>query len=186
MTLIHDDQIKEIRSEQRSQTGYRIIVFFLTGLWHGANWTFVLWGLYHGFFLLLETYFPFTKKIPRWLGHIYAVLVVCVGFVMFRAETVGQGFLMIGKMFTGFSANAGAASLFMQQMTPWFITMFITAVFACAPVRAVRKRLFGENVTGRAAAVRETALYILAFALLAWCIIRLSGASYNPFIYFRF
>ena len=164
----------------------RIIVFFLTGLWHGANWTFVLWGLYHGFFLLLETYFPFTKKIPRWLGHIYAVLVVCVGFVMFRAETVAQGFLMIGKMFTGFSANAGAASLFMQQMTPWFITMFITAVFACAPVRAVRKRLFGENVTGRAAAVRETALYILAFALLAWCIIRLSGASYNPFIYFRF
>ena len=164
----------------------RMIVFFLTGLWHGANWTFVLWGLYHGFFLLLEEYVPITKKIPKWLGNIYTVLVVCVGFVIFRADTIGQGFAMIGQMFTGFGANASAFSIGMQQLTPWFVAMLIAAIFLCAPIVPVgewiKKKLTGsEKLTAG-----DTALYAVSFLLLCWCIIRLSGSTYNPFIYFRF
>lgn len=78
----------------------KMIVFFSTGLWHGANWTFVLWGLWHGVFLLFEQVCP-VKKLPKVLAHIYALLVVCVGFVMFRADTFGQGMFMIGTMFSG-------------------------------------------------------------------------------------
>lgn len=72
----------------------KMIVFFSTGLWHGANWTFVLWGLWHGVFLLFEQVCP-VKKLPKVLAHIYALLVVCVGFVMFRGDTFGQGMFMM-------------------------------------------------------------------------------------------
>ena len=78
----------------------KLFVFFCTGLWHGADWTFVIWGLYHGLFLLLEGILP-VKKLPRALGHVYTMLVVCAGFVIFRADTLSQGAALIGKMFTG-------------------------------------------------------------------------------------
>lgn len=169
----------------------RIIVFFLTGLWHGANWTFVLWGLYHGFFLLLEEYVPVLKKLPKWIGHIYSVVVVCVGFVLFRADTVTQGFYYIGQMFTGFWMTPMAASLVLQQMTPYFIVMLVVAVIGCAPIYSladkVREYLNGsEQVHSTKWNVIETGLSICSVFLLAWCIIRLSGSTYNPFIYFRF
>lgn len=169
----------------------RLIVFLLTGLWHGANWTFVLWGLYHGLFLLLETYVPFTKKIPRWLAHVYTLVVVCIGFVIFRADTIGQGFAMIGQMFGGFTPSPEATSLFVQQLTPWFIVMLIIAVFACAPVVGVRDKLTARLQRGKDSASRRVTViqavgFAASFLLLAWCIVRLSGATYNPFIYFRF
>ncbi|MBR6408219.1 MAG: MBOAT family protein [Clostridia bacterium] len=169
----------------------RITVFFFTGLWHGANWTFVLWGLYHGFFLLLEEYIPAVKRIPRWLSHVYTLLVVCVGFVLFRADTVGQGFSMIGQMFGGFGFSSQSLSLALQQLTPWFIVMLIAAIIGAAPIRPLADRVRGAiqsdgtALSGKQTAV-QTALYIVSFLLLAWCIIRLSGSTYNPFIYFRF
>jgi alginate O-acetyltransferase complex protein AlgI len=75
----------------------RLIVFFCTGLWHGANWTFVLWGIYHGFFLLLEEFVPVLRKLPKVINHIYTLLAVTVGFVIFRADTITQGFDFIGN-----------------------------------------------------------------------------------------
>ena len=75
----------------------KLFVFFCTGLWHGADWTFVIWGLYHGLFLLLEGILP-VKRLPRALGHVYTMLVVCAGFVIFRADTLSQGAaLKIGR-----------------------------------------------------------------------------------------
>ena len=160
----------------------KMIVFFCTGLWHGASWTFVLWGMYHGFFLLLEEYLPKNKKMPKVLGHIYALVVVCVGFVLFRADTIGGGLQMIAAMFTGFGATAASTSLLWQQLTPWFITMFIAAVFGAAPICAVQKHM--EPVMKKT--WFDKALYVAAFAVLVWCMIRLSSGTYNPFIYFRF
>jgi len=66
-----------------------MIVFLATGLWHGANWTFMIWGIWHGIFLLLEDIVP-IKKIPKAVAHIYTLMVVCVGFVIFRADTLWQ------------------------------------------------------------------------------------------------
>ena len=94
----------------------RIIVFFFTGLWHGANWTFVLWGLWHGLFLLLEEYLPFLKKLPKVLGHIYTMLVVLLGFVVFRADTIGYGFGYIGRMFSFGSPGSYDMSLALRQL----------------------------------------------------------------------
>ena len=168
----------------------KMIVFFCTGLWHGASWTFVLWGIYHGLFLLFEGAVPAVKKLPRVIAHIYALLVVTVGFVLFRADTIGQGFTMIGKMFAGFNFTDSSLSLALSQLTPWFLVMLLAAVIGCAPIRPladkIRANLYGEAQLTTGWRVVQIALYVLAFALLFWCMIRLSATSYNPFIYFRF
>ncbi len=168
----------------------RIIVFFFTGLWHGANWTFVLWGLWHGLFLLIEEYVPFMRKLPRAVGHIYTMLVVTLGFVLFRADTIGYGLEYIGRMFTGFDMNASSLSTALTQLTPWFIVMLIAAIIGCAPIRPladkIRSVLYGEGELTAAWKAVQIALYVLAAAGLVWCMLRLSTGAYNPFIYFRF
>ena len=168
----------------------RIIVFFFTGLWHGANWTFVLWGLWHGLFLLLEEYLPFLKKLPKVLGHIYTMLVVLIGFVVFRADTIGYGFGYIGRMFSFGSPGSYDMSLALRQLTPWFIFIFVIAVIGCAPIRPlsdkIRQKLYADGSASTAWRIVSVALYCLAFAGLFFCILRLSPSGYNPFIYFRF
>ena len=167
----------------------RIIVSFLTGLWHGANWTFVVWGLYHGFFLLLEEYVPLIRKLPQLLRRIYALLVVTIGFVVFRADTIGEAGIFIGKMFSGFDFSAGAMSFAIQAVSPLFVAMLIAAVLGCGPLEKYACRV--RQLEQKQELTRcENAVQILSFALavvlLVWCMLRLAGGSYNPFIYFRF
>ena len=167
----------------------RLIVFFLTGLWHGANWTFIVWGLFHGFFLLLEEYIPVIRRLPRFLTRIYTLLVVTVGFVIFRADTIGEALLFITQMFRGTDFSAGVMSFTLQALTPYFLFMLLAAVICCGPfarltqwistLECKQDRTVGENIL-------QGATFVLAFLLLLWCIIRLAGGSYNPFIYFRF
>ncbi|HIZ82164.1 MAG TPA: MBOAT family protein [Candidatus Mediterraneibacter pullistercoris] len=178
----------------------KIIVFFCTGLWHGANWTFVVWGLFHGAFLLLEDFIPVLRKLPKVLSHIYVIVVVMVGFVLFRADTIAQGGYFISQMFTGFSMDGAAVSLAVQQLTPWFITMLIAGIIFMAPIQKFTDRLtvFLEEDTEAAegaeqqpeASLRKAAarliISIICVLLLIWCMVRLSSGTYNPFIYFRF
>ena len=168
----------------------RIIVFFFTGLWHGANWTFVLWGLWHGLFLLIEEYVPFMRRLPKALGHIYTMLVVILGFVLFRADTISYGFGYIGRMFTGFDFSPSALSIALTQLTPWFLVMLLAAVIGCAPIRPladkIRTHLYGGTAVKGVWTGVQVALYIIAAAGLVWCMLRLSSGAYNPFIYFRF
>ena len=167
----------------------RIVVFFLTGLWHGANWTFILWGLFHGLFLLLEAFIPLLKKLPKAVRHVYTLLAVTVGFVIFRADTIGEAFVFIGKMFTGFDFSAAAMSFALQPLSPFFLAMLAAAVLCCGPLEKLTRRVGAleqkQTLTAKENAV-QTASFVLAALLLVWCIIRLAGGSYNPFIYFRF
>lgn len=168
----------------------RLIVFFCTGLWHGANWTFVLWGLWHGLFLLIEEFVPFMKKLPRVLGHIYTMLVVTLGFVVFRADTISYGFSYIGSMFNFAAITQQSLSLALEQLTPWFIVILIAAVIGCAPIKPladkIRLNLYGGAQLSRGWQVVQVTLYALAFVGLFLCILNLSPSGYNPFIYFRF
>lgn len=179
----------------------KIIVFFCTGLWHGANWTFVLWGLFHGAFLLLEDFIPALKKLPKALSHIYVIVVVTVGFVLFRADTIVQGAYFIGQMFTGVSINEAGISLAVQQLTPWFIVMFIAGIIFMAPIQEYTDRLSvllelspedsvemgaQRKMTGKKVKAAWLIVSIVCFLLFIWCMVRLSSGTYNPFIYFRF
>lgn len=169
----------------------KMIVFFCTGLWHGANWTFIVWGLYHGMFLLLEEYIPVLKKLPRVIAHIYTLLVVTIGFVIFRADTLFQGIFLIKQMFTGFSMSAISVSLFWQQLTPWFLFMLMIAVIGAAPVKVITDKLYliingNDKESVLFGNWIQRGLYLISLLLLCWCMVHLSGNSYNPFIYFRF
>lgn len=161
----------------------KMIVFFSTGLWHGANWTFVLWGLWHGVFLLFEQVCP-VKKLPKVLAHIYALLVVCVGFVMFRADTFGQGMFMLSTMFSGWEFSAVQMAVVWEQLRPIFLVTLVVAVIGSAPLlpKAAEACLARENL-------RKPAIYfsyMASFVLLILCMLSLSSGTYNPFIYFRF
>ena len=158
----------------------KMIVFLVTGIWHGASLNFLFWGAYHGFFLMLEEYVPSIVKkggrLKSILQHIYALLVVCVGFVFFRADTMTQGAMIVRRMFTGFHMNAGALSLVMQQLTPVYLLTLVCALIAATPVH----RILSRNETYS----RLTYMFSLAGFLL--CVLSLAGGTYNPFIYFRF
>ena len=175
----------------RLRTGLnKLTVFFLPGLWHGANWTFVVWGLFHGLFSFLEEAVPSIRKLPRFLLHLYTMLVVTAGFVIFRADDLSQAVFMLGQMFGGFRFSRLYASLALQQLTPSFLAALALAVVGCGPLQEPVRRLraLGESGEALTAGQRlgQTALDLTAFALLACCLLRLSGGSYNPFIYFRF
>lgn len=116
----------------------KMIVFFCTGIWHGASLNFVFWGLYHGFFLMLEEYIPAIRekggKVKTCLQHIYAMLVVCVGFVFFRADTMSQGAFWIKRMFTGGGNTVAALSFALRQLTPVYLVTLAVALIASCPV----------------------------------------------------
>lgn len=157
----------------------KFIVFFCTGLWHGANVTFVIWGLYHGFFLMLEEYFPIPEKAGRgrlFFGRLYTLLTVTVGFVIFRADTLGQGVFFIREMFTGFHFEPAAVSLAVQQFTPLFLLVLATGCISAMPLKACLQQKKGY----------EPFSWLCSIAGLALCLFSLSGNTYNPFIYFRF
>ena len=167
----------------------RIIVFFLTGLWHGANWTFIAWGLFHGFFLLLEEFIPLIKKLPKVVRHIYTLLTVTLGFVLFRADSIQEALIFISRMFSGTDFSATSMSFTVQALTPYFIFMLLMAIFCCGPFDKLAERVRmledKETLTQKETLVQNIS-FVLCCLLLVWCIIRLAGGSYNPFIYFRF
>lgn len=158
----------------------KMIVFLCTGIWHGAAVNFLFWGVYHGFFLMLEEYIPWIGKkgsaVKSFFQHVYALLVVCIGFVFFRAETMAQGCFWVRKMFTGFGWNADAMSFALQQMTPVFLVTLAGALIACCPVKKLisEKKWYGPVA------------YVCSLAGLVICILSLASGTYNPFIYFRF
>ena len=162
----------------------RVIVFFLCGLWHGASWTFVVWGLLHGAFMIFETAVP-VKKMPRAIGHIYALLVVCLTFVIFRADTLGQGFAIIGQMFCGWNFDNAAMVIALRQLTPVFLLAFTAGAIGAFPVREVAARWLGRQRAALSHGGRALA-YGASVLVLALCFLALSSGAYNPFIYFRF
>ena len=157
----------------------KIIVFLLTGFWHGANWTFLAWGAYHAIFQLLEDYVPKIRKMPKVLLHIYTLIVVCVGFVIFRADNIVQGGFMISRMFSGFTFGSVQTSFILGFLDPWSITMMIVAILGCGLIQYLIRKV---SVKDKFRAVSVA----LTVVLLALCIFQLAGSTYHPFIYFRF
>lgn len=164
----------------------RIIVFFFTGLWHGASWTFVIWGLYHGFFLLLESYRIIRlDKLWRPLRHVYTLLVVLIGFVLFRAESFSQALSFYRSMFAGFGQKSGTATLILMNLfSPGMVILLPLAFLLIFPI-VPRLKIWLAGSRFPAPAL-EAGQYILSLLLFLLCILALSAASYNPFIYFRF
>lgn len=160
----------------------RLIVFFCTGLWHGADWTYVLWGLYHGAFLTFETVFPKLLNRLKVMKHVYVLIVVCVGFVIFRSDTMEQAVMMLSAMFTGFEWNIQIEAATRKICDNLFLCMFVLSAVCAMPVRqwidTLGKRWDLKFI--------GSISYIASVGLLLLCIMSLAGGTYHPFIYFRF
>ena len=162
----------------------KCIVFFCTGLWHGASWNFVLWGLWHGLFMILEGFLPKGGKLRRILGHAYTLLIVLLGFVLFRADTLSDAGLVFAKMFSGTEITLQSTALLRSILTPYNLFILSLSVVFSLPLLPRVKRFAGGS--GMAPALLRIGSYGVSAALFALCIMNLAGSQFNPFIYFRF
>ena len=155
-----------------------LVVWLLTGFWHGAAWNFVLWGIYYGILLILEKYIldNLVKRIPKILRWLVTMICVMVGWVLFSAPSIGEAFRYIGVMFGRASAFADSTGSFL--LTTNFALLLIG--FACAlPVYSFLIGLLSPKKRSRV----KLALTPLLFVL---CIVFMISETYNPFLYFRF
>jgi len=154
-----------------------LIVWLLTGLWHGASWNFVLWGLYYALLLIVEKLFllKHLNKLPRLLGHVYTMIIVVLGWALFYFEDMGALAAFVQRLFSFMPDSAQGLAL----VSAYLPFMLLTA-FACLPA------------VSRFAKARENSSVIrwikplLAAAVFLLCVASLASQSYNPFIYFRF
>ncbi len=175
-----------------------IIVFACTGFWHGANWTFIVWGLYHGLFLIIERagFNKILKKLPKFIGLIYTLFVVLIGWVLFRADTIGGAITYIGNMFNFANFGLANASAMLDNLTSITIIIGIILSAPVVPFIANKINSIGKSVTensdtptlaeGRGAVITSIVSSAVCVILLVTSVIFLTGSDYNPFIYFRF
>lgn len=154
------------------------VVWSLTGIWHGANWTFLLWGLLYFVLLTIEKLTGLSKK-PNWFGHIYTLLFVMLGWVLFRASNVTDAFRYIGVMF-GVGSSGLYDSDFLMYISN-FKFYLIAGVLASFPILKKIKSCKWVNIKiyHIISAVCLTVMFIVSLSFMI-------KGSYNPFIYFNF
>ena len=158
------------------------IVWFCTGLWHGANWTFILWGLYYGCLLLLEKFFLREKleKLPKPISHIYTLLVILIGWVFFMSPNITTAFTTLGKMISiGTTTFANNQAKFMLKS---YFILFVLAILLSTKVYD-RIQIFVYNQYKMKAVYTTWTIYII---LLIVCIAFIVGGTYHSFLYFAF
>ncbi len=155
-----------------------LIVWALTGLWHGANWNFVLWGMYYGVLLILEKYIfgKYLAKTPAWIQHLYCILAFMVGWVFFSITDIGDALHYLSVLFGGGPyAFANMTTLYYIRTN---ILMLLAAGFFSTPYPAKRFETFAK-AHPRIGVAALFGVLVLAVAYLVF-------GAYNPFLYFRF
>ena len=166
-----------------------IVVWFLTGLWHGASWNFVLWGLYFGVIVLLEKYtiLKARDKIPSLFLHIYSLFLIVFGWVIFYFEDFSRLGQFIKILFGG---GAGVWDIVVQNELFGSVWLLLAAVICCVPITPYIQKLYdraGRAPDGAGAAAFITfSKIVCAFALLAVSTLLLIGNTTNAFLYTRF
>lgn len=160
------------------------IVWILTGLWHGASWNFVMWGLYYGIILIIEKLglLKLLDKCPAIICHIYSLIVIVIGWVIFAVEDLGDAACYIGMMF-------GNTGTFVDDPFIYFLESRIWLLIACAigstPLPRMVCSFICEKFSKREVllGIMETALFM---GIMVLSVAFLVSGSYNPFLYFRF
>ncbi|HEY9114978.1 MAG TPA: MBOAT family O-acyltransferase [Bacteroidales bacterium] len=164
-----------------------LIVFLLTGFWHGASWSFMFWGAFHGLFLVLERLGldKLLRKTWQPVQHMYAMLVVLIGWVFFRVESIDEAFFYLKRMFVN---NALLENNWLSYFdTKFTIVLFIGIISSTSffPwIGSLYSKYLVQNRTINLAS--NTVYFLILNALLILSTFYLVAGSYNPFIYFRF
>ena len=156
-----------------------LIVWGLTGLWHGAAWNFVLWGLYFAALLIVEKFLlrRVLERLPRVVRHVYSLLLIIIGWVIFNASSLDQAGGYLRAMFSLGTGGTKQAIYFLSQ----YKVEWVACILASLPLGARLARRGEEKHTGAALALDIGALALFALSLLA-----VVNTTFNPFIYFRF
>ena len=161
-----------------------LVVWFATGFWHGADWTFIIWGLYFAFFLVAEKFFlnKVFAKLPKVLSHIYVVIVILVSFVLFSGNGISGSLSDIGSMF-------GAGGLpFWSTETGYYLggyaVVLIAALIGATPVVKNTVLKIKENKTGKLIINVLEPIFVVAMLLIVTSYF--VDGSFSPFLYFRF
>jgi alginate O-acetyltransferase complex protein AlgI len=163
-----------------------LIVFFITGLWHGASWNFVVWGLWHGFFLLLERGLSskYSFQISTIFKRLYLGVVVTVGWVLFRADSLENAISYLAIMFGFFEGNQNF-ELILYYLRTESILAFLLAFLLSFPIhRNLIRDFFNYLALGKTTenVIEKTFLLVVFFIAIVYVAVD----AYNPFIYFRF
>lgn len=171
------------------------VVFFLCGLWHGASWNFIVWGLFHGMFMVLERIGlmqPFTES--KWLlvRHFYALLIIMISWVFFRASTLSYSLSFLTAM-AGFAQGTGLEYHALIYLNWEIVLAIIIGIVASTPVLSKLSSFYRQlafNCPKRAAAMIDAIFFSLSGLSLAviflTAVIKLAAGTYNPFIYLQF
>ena len=165
-----------------------LIVFVLTGFWHGASWNFLVWGLFHGTFIILEHLGleNFLKKIPAFFGNIYALGVVMLAWVFFRADDISYALKYFHSMFSFSSTPLQSMKFFGFMNAEVYIAFIIAISGALGLFKLMGKwisKISSKKYLELSYHFASAAFYLAAILL---CTMYLVAGSYNPFIYFRF
>ncbi|MEE9425191.1 MAG: MBOAT family O-acyltransferase [Methylococcales bacterium] len=167
-----------------------LIVFLLTGIWHGASWNFVVWGLFHGFFLASEHmgFSKFLNKLWRPIQHLYVVVVIIASWVLFRSETLTQAMDYFNAM-TNISNWDTTSFQYAQVISNEFIFIFIIGLIFSLPIYTrIKQQLtnYFENSALKIALPIHFSRLVFLSVLIFLSVLKIASSTYNPFIYFRF
>lgn len=159
-----------------------LIVWFLTGLWHGASWNFILWGLYFGLLIILERLFlgKLLEKLPAALSTAYSFLLVVIGWVIFETESIPRIFAYLKAMFFGSSAG------FADAQAVYFIATYGIVFLICILAATDYPKKLVEGLQKNHPKIVQGVSPIYQLALMVASTAYLVYATYNPFLYFRF
>jgi cellulose acetylase len=161
-----------------------LTVFFLTGLWHGASWNFVFWGIFHGLFLIIERLGlkKFLEKIPKILQHFYTMIIVIIGWVFFRSNSFTFALKYLKKLFV---PNFIHMENFLVELEILKLLIAVCAVVFSTPIVPKLKNILLNNIFKNKFyyEIFRNFVYIILFLL---SVIFLAGSNFNPFIYFHF
>jgi len=159
-----------------------LVVWLLTGLWHGASWTFVLWGLYYGVLICLEKLLrPDRSRIPAAVRHLVSLFLIVMGWVLFRAESVPAAVEYYGALFGGAPLGAVDAAARLQIHDGW--PLLLVSVVGSTPLVAMAAKKLASRCSPAVVSLLKA---VCMGVLLALCTVYLVNATYNPFIYARF
>ena len=155
------------------------IVFLLTGFWHGAAWQFVIWGIFHGVFSIIERlgFKHILLKLPKVARHVYTMLVVILGWVFFRADNISSAMQYLRNMFSWNMSGFKETSVVLQFDNLFVFCFIVAMIFSVTHLEIIKKLKFWNNISF------ERIRYLLLWAV---SVLYLTGLSYNPFIYFKF
>jgi alginate O-acetyltransferase complex protein AlgI len=174
--------------------GNLLIVFFLCGLWHGASWTFIVWGLFHGFFLALERWqlAKILKNLPSVVTHIYTIMVFMVGWVFFRAESLPKALNFLLGLCRFDVPPYLNAQLFAALNMQFYIAIVAGMLFAF-PLMPLIVKQFCQTKSGVGSAMQYLQTALKTLVPMIWMVMiiiyssaQLISGTHNPFLYFRF